>query len=227
MTSRRIRRTRSGGRAEFRGRGRGRWRLRARRCAAEAYESVRIVAAFVAFSALLGLTQPAEPSRPSPSAAARPTPPPVQAVLRETPTRWLVDGFNVLNVGLLRGVERERFWGPEARARLLALADRFPDAPRVVVIFDGPRPLPDGGDAALPRGASHLFARDADAWLLRAVRESEDPARVAVVTADRRLADRVRHRGAQVVAPSQFLAECGGETGARLVSLREDGDGAG
>jgi rRNA-processing protein FCF1 len=44
--------------------------------------------------------------------------------------------------------------------------------------------------------------------LLREVREAEDPAHLAVVTADRRLAERARQRGARVVAPTAFLARC-------------------
>lgn len=213
------------------------WRARLQRRATEAYESVRIVAAFVAFSALLGLTQPGDGSggqnadaAASPNAAARPTPPGVATLRETTPTRWLVDGFNVLNVGLLRGAEREHFWGPDARARLLALADRFPDAARVVVVFDGGRPVPvDGGGGPGTGGATYLFAPDADAWLLRAVRDSDDPGRVAVVTADRRLADRARHRGAQVVSPARFLDACGAQAqpAARLVSLDAEGDDAG
>ena len=136
----------------------------------------------------------------------------------------------MLNVGLLRGAERDHFWGPAARARLLALADRFPDATRVVVVFDGGRPMPGNENGARrDDGATHLFAPDADAWLLRAVRESDDPGRVAVVTADRRLADRARHRGAQVIAPARFLDACGAEAppATRVVSLGNEGDDAG
>ncbi len=216
------------------GPGRRAWQVRVGRRAAEAYESVRIVAAFVAFSALLGLTQPGgvggDATPASPSDAARPTPPGVATLRETTPTRWLVDGFNVLNVALLRGTEREHFWGPAARTRLLALADRFPDATRVVVVFDGGRPVAETDRGAqAPGGASHLFTPDADAWLLRAVRESDDPGRVAVVTADRRLADRARHRGAQVVSPSRFLDACGARSraAARLVSLPVEDDEAG
>lgn len=127
------------------------------------------------------------------------------------PRTWLVDGFNVLNVALLRGESRHGFWRAEARGRLLELAEalagaRGPPHPaaEVVVVFDGPRPA-----ASEEQGAARLvFAASADAWLLRAVREAPDPSEVAVVTADRKLADRARHRGARVVEPGLFLERC-------------------
>jgi hypothetical protein len=85
------------------------------------------------------------------------------------------------------------------------------------VVFDGPRPLPapaEGEAAGAPRIA---FAPSADEWLLRRVREA-GPGAVAVVTADRRLADRARARGAQVVSPQAFLARCRRPDGSRTGS---------
>jgi len=125
------------------------------------------------------------------------------------PRTWLVDGFNVLNVALLRGESRREFWRAEARDRLLALADALagsagPDAPEVVVVFDGQHAAPPEDAHA----ARRVFAASADAWLLRAVREAPDPGAVAVVTADRQLADRARHRGARVVQPTDFVDRC-------------------
>ncbi len=130
---------------------------------------------------------------------------PLRAELREAPALWLVDGFNVLNVAVLQGAERADFWGPGARARLLALVERFPGAPGVIVVFDGARPAESGREGAGPHS---VFAPDADAWLLGALRAHGDPGRVAVVTADRRLAARARHRGARIVSPGEFVAAC-------------------
>lgn len=124
------------------------------------------------------------------------------------PTLWLVDGFNVLHVVLLHGESREAWWQSRGRERVVELARAFdaPDA-EVVVVFDGSQPPPaeETGDATGPRV---IFAAPADDWVLTAVRTAPDPARVAVVTADRRLAARARHRGAQVVAPGIFAQRC-------------------
>jgi predicted RNA-binding protein with PIN domain len=122
--------------------------------------------------------------------------------------RWLVDGFNVLHAGVLRGNDRSGWWREEMRARLLERVAAFEDgAAELWVVFDGPGPAGAGEAASLrPRV---VFAPSADDWLLAAVREAEDPASVVVVTADRQLADRARHRGARVVSPRTFLARCG------------------
>jgi rRNA-processing protein FCF1 len=53
-----------------------------------------------------------------------------------------------------------------------------------------------------------VFAPSADDWLLQAVRDAEEPSALVVVTADRQLADRIRHRGARIVSPRTFLARC-------------------
>ncbi len=126
------------------------------------------------------------------------------------PTLWLVDGFNVLHVVLLHGESREAWWQSRGRERVVELARAFDAADaEVVVVFDGSQPPPadETGDASGPRV---IFAAPADDWLLTAVRSAADPARVAVVTADRRLAARARHRGAQVVAPGAFAQRCRG-----------------
>ena len=123
--------------------------------------------------------------------------------------RWLVDGFNVLHAGVLRGNDRRGWWREEMRARLLERVASFEDsAAEVWVVFDGPGPA---GEAELASQRPRVvFAPSADDWLLAAVRDTDDPAGVVVVTADRQLADRARHRGARVVSPRAFLARCGG-----------------
>ena len=126
--------------------------------------------------------------------------------------RWLVDGFNVLHAGVLRGADRRGWWREEVRARLLARVATFDDAAsELVVVFDGHGPL---GEAELASERPRVvFAPSADDWLLAAVREARDPAAIVVVTADRQLADRARHRGARVVSPRAFLARCGSRDG--------------
>jgi predicted RNA-binding protein with PIN domain len=127
------------------------------------------------------------------------------------PRLWLVDGYNVLHAVLLGAGGREGAWWSEpARAGLLARAERLDDpGAEVWVVFDGPRP--EAAPAALAPGARvrRVFAASADEWLVARVRESPQPAQIAVVTADRSVADRARHRGARVVAPAAFLARCG------------------
>ena len=172
----------------------------------EIVSSLGVIGAFVALAlgsaALLRWLQVEAPSDPYPAAAvSEPTDP-----AGPSPTLWLVDGFNLLHVTLLRGDSRNEFWRRAGRERVVELASRFDaqDA-EVVVVFDGSQPLQAQLDASGPRV---VFAATADDWLLAAVREAPDPARVAVVTADRRLAARARHRGAQVMAPGAFAARC-------------------
>lgn len=147
------------------------------------------------------------------AALARPaaTPPPAFYPLRvvddELPALevWLVDGFNVLHAGVLGGRDRSSWWTRERREELLARAACFddPDA-ELWVVFDGPREP----EESAPGRARPVFAPSADEWLVARVRESGEPARIAVVTADRRLAGRARQRGARVVSPGDFLARC-------------------
>ncbi len=136
---------------------------------------------------------------------------------RPEPTCWLVDGFNVLHAGVLHGRERGRWWGAEARRALLHRLSGFRAAGELWVVFDGPErgptetqgePTPAAGPKQPPGRARVVFAPSADAWLLRAVRKASNPSRVTVVTGDRPLADRLRHRGAQIESPRRFLARC-------------------
>jgi len=127
------------------------------------------------------------------------------------PRVWLVDGYNVLHAGVLRGRDRRGWWKAPAQERLLALAASFDD-PRaeVWVIFDRRPDLSDADEPALPPGSRVrlVYAESADDWLVRRVRRAEDPASVAVVTADRQVQGRARHAGGQVVSPLAFLARC-------------------
>jgi predicted RNA-binding protein with PIN domain len=124
------------------------------------------------------------------------------------PRRWLIDGFNVLHAGVLVGRDRREWWTEPRRRQLLDRVSQFddPDA-EVWVVFDGRRD-PDArsdDDESLPR---QVFADSADDWLVAEVRRADDPSDIAVVTADRAVADRARHRGAVVVRPRAFLDRC-------------------
>lgn len=119
---------------------------------------------------------------------------------------WLVDGFNVVQVGLLGGQDRSAWWTGERRALLLARVEALEplEAP-VWVVFDGGSPLREPDEGARARV---VFTPSADQWLVDRVRKAEDPHRLVVVTADRRLAARVRHHGARVESPGEFLTRC-------------------
>ena len=170
-------------------------------------ETAAVLAAFVAFGLAwaegLGRAVAAESNYPE------------QAVdeASETPEIWLLDGFNLLHAGPLGGRDRSGWWREPQRRELLALVDRFDDpTAEVWVVFDGPHDDDHGGHPACgtaPR-LKRVFAPSADAWLLARVRSAQDPARIAVVTADKQLADRARHRGARVYSPRAFLDRCTG-----------------
>jgi hypothetical protein len=120
---------------------------------------------------------------------------------------WLVDGFNVIQVGLLAGRDRTGWWRDDRRRELLdRAAGLVGPEDTVVVVFDGPRPAGEPEPGAQVRT---VFAESADAWLLARLGEAAG-AEVRVVTADRSLAARSRRRGAEVVTPRDFLARCGG-----------------
>lgn len=124
------------------------------------------------------------------------------------PSIWLVDGFNVLHAAVLRpGDSRSDWWKGRNRDRVVDLARAFDDpAADVTIVFDGS----EEPTVPVEGGPKVVFAASADEWLLAAVRMAPEPGRVAVVTADRRLRDRLRDRGAQVVSPGAFAARCRG-----------------
>ena len=123
---------------------------------------------------------------------------------------WLVDGFNVLHAAVLKGRDRKGWWRGPARARVLELAGGLPDADaEIVVVFDGddPHEPPE-----LPPRVRQVFAPSADDWLVRRVKAVPPGAPVIVVTADRALAARARHHGAEIVSPQRFADRCRAST---------------
>jgi predicted RNA-binding protein with PIN domain len=195
------------------------------RCALEALQALATILCFVGFTlawaALEGRLGGVAAERAYPSAAVTASDPPLSRASLgldgggsgAPPRVWLVDGFNVLHAGVLVGRDRSGWWSEAGRGRLLARAARFDDPEAEIwVVFDGRVPVRP--DAPLPSGRTGLqvvFAPSADDWLLARVRSAEEPARLAVVTADRRLAARAAHRGARVISPRAFLARCGAE----------------
>ena len=132
------------------------------------------------------------------------------------PDLWLVDGYNVLHAGVLRGRDRRGWWTASVQSRLVAIADTFEDpSARIIVVFDGRDPeSPRAADPGPTSRVELVYAPSADDWLVRRVRSSEAPGRIAVVTADRQVQGRARHGGARVVSPLAFLARCDRSAGA-------------
>ena len=136
-------------------------------------------------------------------------------------TTWLIDGYNVLHAGMLRREDRAAWWTRSHRERLIDRVGRLEnDAQEIWIAFDGedegertPEPTKRGGSAPAgshPKPASIriIYARSADAWILARVRKTDRPQELAVVTADRKVADKARHHGAQIVSPRIFLDRC-------------------
>ena len=120
---------------------------------------------------------------------------------------WLVDGYNVVCSGLLGGRERAGWWQEAHRAELLDRLEHFDDpAVEFWVVFDGDR---DDDHSALGRVRA-IFTPSADAWLVEQVKKQPPELPATVVTADRRVADRARHRGARIVTPRGLLERCPG-----------------
>lgn len=174
----------------------------------EALETLAVLAGFVGFG--LGWAEVERRSALAPTLLESPYPARMAASDdAPTPRVWLVDGFNVLNTAVLSGRDRREWWTGARRAEVVELAGalgRAPDAAEaeIWVVFDGAR---DVGPGSVGR-VREVFAPSADEWLIAQVGASPDPSRIAVVTADRKVADRSRHRGAQIVSPRAFLERC-------------------
>lgn len=114
---------------------------------------------------------------------------------------YLVDGNNLAHaLGLSIGGLADR----EACARMVASFCRSQGA-RATVVFDGPAP-----DGARPATGTHrvriLFSggRSADEVILGLVGDSKTPRDFTVVTSDKSLGDKARHRGASVERAHEF-----------------------
>jgi len=116
---------------------------------------------------------------------------------------YLVDGFNVLHAAVLVGRERREWWGLSHQASVVALSDSFQGG-EVWVIFDA-----RGSDrVAGTERVQVRFAADADACIVELCAELRERRLVTVVTADRSLTDRAKHRGATRLSPWQFANQC-------------------
>jgi predicted RNA-binding protein with PIN domain len=119
------------------------------------------------------------------------------------PPLYLVDGFNVLHAAVLVGRERREWWGLSHQARVLALSESFQGG-EVWVIFDA-----RGSDRISGTERVQVrFAPDADDCIVELCAALRGRRSVTVVTADRSLTDRAKHRGAARLSPWQFAEQC-------------------
>ena len=145
-----------------------------------------------------------------------------------TPRVWLIDGYNELQAGVLRGRDRRGWWTASVQSRLIAIADTFEDpTAEIIVVFDATKAAsPRAAEPSPPSRLRLVYAPSADDWLVRHVRSSGEPGRIAVVTADRQVQGRARHGGASVGSPLAFLARCKRDAGDPLKEARS-GDAGG
>ena len=127
---------------------------------------------------------------------------------------YLIDGFNFLHAIVLKGRDRARWWSPEnQRAVRDWVAFRPIPGVRTWIVFDQREPvLPNerapserapNGDA--PLGELEVrHAPDADAYILACCEALRSACEIVVVSADRSLVDRAKHRGARALSPWEF-----------------------
>ena len=110
--------------------------------------------------------------------------------------RYLVDGYNVIfstdlkNAGLNDAIEK-----------LTSLVQGL--SGQVILVFDGR----EGIDAPHKPWVYFTKGISADEFIVKKVREFQDPHSVKVVTRDRQIISRVKSLGAKVVDPQDFLKE--------------------
>jgi predicted RNA-binding protein with PIN domain len=120
------------------------------------------------------------------------------------PTRWLVDGMNVI------GSRPDRWWEDRDRAvrDMVRLLDAYAaeTGEEVTVVFDG-RPvhaLPAGPGPVQVLFASRRGPDAADEKIVEILERDENPASVRVVTSDGALAIRAEAKGALVIGAGAF-----------------------
>ena len=114
---------------------------------------------------------------------------------------YLVDGNNLAHVlGLSQGGLADR----EACGRIVAEFCRSHGA-QATIIFDGPSPARGRSGGGLHRVRLQFSeSRSADEAILQMLSDSKTPSDFTVVTSDKSLGDKARHRGASVERSHEF-----------------------
>ncbi len=114
----------------------------------------------------------------------------------------LIDGHNAMYALRVRGANHEG----KRRALLVRVAEFVPGA---VVYFDAKSAPPGGLEGAGEAGVKVVFcrSRDADEYIVDAVRDAGKPEAITVVTNDRGIAGRVRALGAAVKGVKEFFGK--------------------
>jgi hypothetical protein len=139
----------------------------------------------------------------------------------------------VLHAVFLGKDRSDGWWRREHRERLLERLCEWRGGPdQIWVAFDGtkpaesiwaepaaipfPTPTPTKGQTAAARvGVVQgptiytVFVESADDWIVRRARKAEDPTRMIVVSADRKVAGRARSAGCEILTPWTFMGGCG------------------
>jgi len=116
-------------------------------------------------------------------------------------SRWVVDGMNVIG-------QRPDGWWRDRPGAMRRLADELAgfaagSGDPVAVVFDG-RPFDLEASGVVVSFAPARGPDAADDEIARRVAADPEPGTLTVVTSDRRLAERVREHGAEVVSSGAF-----------------------
>ncbi len=119
---------------------------------------------------------------------------------------YLVDGNNLAHA---LGLSNDGLADRESCARKVAVFCGSAGA-QATIIFDGP--APDRGLASRPTPRLRVVfgeARSADDLILRLLSDSKTPRDFTVVTSDKSLGDKARHKGATVQRAHEFARRLG------------------
>jgi hypothetical protein len=121
----------------------------------------------------------------------------------------LIDGYNFLHAVVLKGRDRSRWWSVENQQAVRDwVALRPMPGARTWIVFDQREP---GEVEAVSNDSLEVrHAPDADAYILDCCEALAGSAEVVVVSADRSLVDRARHRGARALSPWEFARYAAG-----------------
>jgi len=111
---------------------------------------------------------------------------------------YLVDGNNLAHA---LGLASEGLADRDSCARAVTSFCRSRGA-RAIIVFDGAGP--EGAQKSGPVSVLYSGSRSADDVILRLVAESKTPRDFIVVTSDKSLGDKARHRGASLERAHEF-----------------------